>query len=210
MVPRPRGRAEANVAAHHVRPRGGPLCSTPRPGLGTAVVMDDHSPSPRSARDQPQCHRSAGGSVSMSQGVYVSQRGSFRWRSTRTEHRPFSCESAWTGSAPNIALFRRGRPYRHRMNIAHFIGRRLVVPDAPRCMDSKGRCLFGRLVADGGGCRRVLHPLPAAPRGQRGAVPWTRRGQPHVELGPSNARSRREFGSVVRRLEGARPAAAAA
>ena len=145
------------------------MCSTPRPGLGTAVVMDDRSPSPRSARDQPQCHRSGGGSVSMSQGVYVSQRGSFRRRSTRTEHRPFSCESAWTGSAPNIALFRRGRPYRHRMNIAHFIGRRLVVPDAPRCMDSKGRCLFGRLVADGGRCRRGAASLARGTSGSTGS-----------------------------------------
>ena len=58
---------------------------------------------------------------------------------------------------------------RHRRNIALFIRRLLVVPDAPRCMDSKGRCLFGRLVADGGGCRRGSQSLARGTLGSTGS-----------------------------------------
>ena len=114
MEARPRGGAEANGAAHHVRSRGAPLCSTPRPGPGTAIVMNDRSPWPRSSRglstlcpprlfgigdrrhgqsvDNPASRSAidpAGDQFQCRRGVFVSQRSSFRWRSTRTEHRPF-------------------------------------------------------------------------------------------------------------------------
>ena len=80
---------------------------------------------------------------------------------------------------------------RHRRNIALFIGHLLVVPvDAPRCMDLKGRCLFGPLVAGDGGCRRGSPSLARSTSGQRGAVPWTRRGRPRQRRAPRRCRCR--------------------
>ena len=104
--PRPPG-AEANVAAHHVRPRGAPLCSTPRPGPGTAVVMNDRSPWPRSSRGPAAVPSICGDQ--------------------------FQCR---TGSSCRKGAVSDGA--RHRRNIALFIGRLLVVPDAPRCVGLKG------------------------------------------------------------------------
>ena len=106
---------------------------------GTAVV-GDRSPSPRSSRglstlcpprlfgigdrrhgqsvDNPASRSAidpAGISFKCRRGGLRVARGSFRWRSTQTEHRPFHVKSAWTGSAPNTALSRRSRPFQHRM-----------------------------------------------------------------------------------------------
>ena len=119
---RPRGGAEANVAAHHVRSRGAPLCSTPRQDRGTAGVMNDRSPSPRSSRGlSTLCPPRLFGIGDRRHGQSVDNPASRSAIDPAGDQ--FQCRR---GSSCRKGAVSDGA--RHGQNIALFIGRLLVVP----------------------------------------------------------------------------------